>query len=69
MKPRIGDVQPISSGPADDRWMGFVLYGSDGQPRAAFCYPDQAAAERAAKGFTAILAKRVLRGCAIISRS
>jgi hypothetical protein len=61
MKPRIGEVQPISSNPQDDTLMGFVLFGSDGQPRAAFCYPDRAAAERAAKGFTAMLAncKRV----------
>jgi hypothetical protein len=35
--------------------MGFVLYGSDGKPRAAFCYPDRTKAERAAKGFAAIL--------------
>jgi len=42
MKPRIGDVEPVSSGPADDIWMGFVLCGSDGKPRAAFCYPDRA---------------------------
>jgi hypothetical protein len=55
MKPRIGDVQAVSDSTGDN-WMGFVLYGSDGQPRAAFCYPDRTEAERAAKGFTAILA-------------
>ena len=48
------------SGRFGSRWrqlcVGFVLYGSDGQPRAAFCYPDRTKAERAAKGFAAMLA-------------
>ena len=55
MKLRIGDVQVVSD-PAGDSCVGFVLYGSDGQPRAAFCYPDRTKAERAAKGFAAMLA-------------
>jgi hypothetical protein len=54
MEPSIGDVQHISD--ADDIWAGFILYGCDGRPRAAFYYPDRAAAERAAEGFAAILA-------------